>query len=126
MTDQDAFRWWDVRGAQNLKPTTYICPLCDQQLQAVSEHRSGGRELIAPTRWSNHFRDAKTDAWKTEPRAYCANRGWRSLRRGEADSSILDAYERGEARRRLLERLLAPAGSLREPERLQSSGGPRP
>src|SRR4051812_38293849 len=38
MTEQHAFRWWEVRAAQNLKPTTYICPLCDQQLHAVSEH----------------------------------------------------------------------------------------
>ena len=38
MTDQDAFRWWEVRRSQNLKPTTYICPLCDQQLHATSEH----------------------------------------------------------------------------------------
>jgi len=38
MIDLDAFRWWDVRPSQNLKPTTYVCPLCDQQLQAVSEH----------------------------------------------------------------------------------------
>ena len=27
-----------VRAAQNLNPTTYICPLCDQQLHATSEH----------------------------------------------------------------------------------------
>jgi hypothetical protein len=51
---------------------------------------------------------------------------FQSFRRGEADSSILDAYERSEAKRRLLERLLAPARSLREPERLHSSGCPRP
>jgi len=38
MVDQDAFRWWDVRRSQNLKPAAYICPLCDQQLEAVSEH----------------------------------------------------------------------------------------
>ena len=36
--DPDAFRWWEIRPAQNLKPATYICPLCDQQLHAVSEH----------------------------------------------------------------------------------------
>jgi hypothetical protein len=36
--DPDSFRWWDVRPAQNLKPTTYVCPLCDLQLQATSEH----------------------------------------------------------------------------------------
>jgi hypothetical protein len=36
--DLGSFRWWEVRPAQNLKPTTYICPLCDLQLQAMSEH----------------------------------------------------------------------------------------
>jgi hypothetical protein len=38
MIEPDAFRWWELRRAQNLKPTTYICPLCDQQLLASSEH----------------------------------------------------------------------------------------
>jgi hypothetical protein len=38
MTDRDPFRWWEVRRAQNLKPTTYICPLCDQHLYATGEH----------------------------------------------------------------------------------------
>lgn len=56
MTDQDAFRWWDVRGAQNLKPTTYICPLCDQQLQAVSEHM-----LLLPEGDPSRRRHAHTD-----------------------------------------------------------------
>jgi len=38
MTDQEIFRWWELRRAQNLKPVNYICPLCDQQLDASSEH----------------------------------------------------------------------------------------
>ena len=39
MDNQPAsYRWWAVRPAQNLKPTSYICPLCDQQLHAMSEH----------------------------------------------------------------------------------------
>jgi hypothetical protein len=36
--DLAAFRWWAIRPAQNLKPQTYICPLCDQQLHAMSKH----------------------------------------------------------------------------------------
>jgi hypothetical protein len=36
--DQDSYRWWELRPAQNLKPTTYVCPLCDLQLDATSEH----------------------------------------------------------------------------------------
>ena len=35
---QDAFRWWTVRHAQNLKASSYLCPLCDQYLHAMSEH----------------------------------------------------------------------------------------
>lgn len=31
-------RWWEVRRAQNLKPTTYRCPFCGEQLPALSEH----------------------------------------------------------------------------------------
>jgi len=33
-----AFRWWALRPAQSLKPTSYTCPLCDEQLHATSEH----------------------------------------------------------------------------------------
>jgi hypothetical protein len=32
-----------MRRAQNLKPATYVCPLCDGLLHATSEHA-----LIAP------------------------------------------------------------------------------
>ena len=31
-------RWWAVRRAQNLKPSTYRCPLCGRHLPALSEH----------------------------------------------------------------------------------------
>ena len=31
-------RWWEVRRARNLKPVTYRCPLCGNQLPALSEH----------------------------------------------------------------------------------------
>ncbi len=30
--------WWDLRRAQNLKPATYHCPICDGLLPAMSEH----------------------------------------------------------------------------------------
>ncbi len=56
MTDLDAFRWWDVRPSKNLKPTTYICPLCDQQLHAVSEHM-----LLLPEGDPSRRRHAHTD-----------------------------------------------------------------
>jgi hypothetical protein len=56
MTDQETFHWWEVRGAQNLKPTTYICPLCDQQLDAASEHM-----LLLPEGDPSRRRHAHTD-----------------------------------------------------------------
>ena len=31
-------RWWTVRRAQNLKPTTYRCLFCGKHLPALSEH----------------------------------------------------------------------------------------
>ena len=31
-------RWWTVRPAQNLKPTTYRCPFCDELLSSMIEH----------------------------------------------------------------------------------------
>lgn len=30
--------WWEVRRAQNRKPSTYRCPLCGNLLPALSEH----------------------------------------------------------------------------------------
>jgi len=30
--------WWEIRRAQNRKPATYRCPLCGEQLPALSEH----------------------------------------------------------------------------------------
>jgi hypothetical protein len=39
----DRARWWVVRRAQNLKPSTYVCPFCDGLLHATSEHM-----LVAP------------------------------------------------------------------------------
>ena len=51
-----AFRWWAVRPAQNLKPQAYICPLCDQQLHAMSEHM-----LIVPEGDASRRRHAHTE-----------------------------------------------------------------
>lgn len=79
----------------------------DSFLAAVSGHRSGRRALTPPTRWSNHFRDARTDAWKDEPRKFEEHRGWRSLRPGEARAPIVIGN---------LETLLAAAGTPSFPE----------
>jgi len=44
-----------VRRAQNRKPSTYRCPLCDRQLAALSEHL-----LIAPEGDTRRRRHAHT------------------------------------------------------------------
>ncbi|HEX3835040.1 MAG TPA: hypothetical protein VHW04_23865 [Solirubrobacteraceae bacterium] len=31
-------RWWQIRRAQNRKPATYRCPLCNRPLTSMSEH----------------------------------------------------------------------------------------
>lgn len=31
-------RWWQIRRAQNRKPVSYRCPLCNRQLPSMSEH----------------------------------------------------------------------------------------
>ena len=56
MTGIESFRWSEIRPAQNLTPATYICPLCDQQLHAVSEHL-----LLIPERDPSRRRHAHTD-----------------------------------------------------------------
>ena len=57
---------------------------------------------MPPRQWSNHFRDASTDAWRTEPRQFQANPGWRAVRAGTATGPALVAN---------LETLLAAAGT---------------
>ena len=59
-----AFRWWAIRSAQNLKPQTYICPLCDQQLHAMSEH-----VLLVPEGDASRRRHAHTDCAATARKA---------------------------------------------------------
>jgi hypothetical protein len=49
-------RWWSLRPAQNLKPTTYRCPLCGQHLPALSEH-----VLSAPEGDTSRRRHAHTE-----------------------------------------------------------------
>ncbi len=58
-------------------------------LAAVSADTKYPRELKPFPEWSNHFRDAKTDAWKTEARQYHKNEGWRVLTEGETEAPII-------------------------------------
>jgi hypothetical protein len=56
MSDRESFRWWDVSRAQNLEPKHYICPLCDQRLEATSEHM-----LLVPEGDPSRRRHAHSD-----------------------------------------------------------------
>lgn len=74
----------------------------DSFLQAVCSHDTGRRELTPPKRWSNHFRDAKTDAWRVDAREFKQNSGWHTLRRGQVTAPVIIAN---------LETLVAAAGT---------------
>jgi muramoyltetrapeptide carboxypeptidase len=63
----------------------------DSFLDAVSRHRTGARRLRPPARWSDHFRDAGTEAWRDEPRRFRSNRGWRVLSPGNATAPLVIA-----------------------------------
>lgn len=63
----------------------------DSFLDAVRRHRSGARTLRPPARWSSHVRDARTDAWRTEPRRWQANPGWHTLVPGRATAPLVAA-----------------------------------
>jgi hypothetical protein len=54
------FRWWATKPAQNLKAASYICPLCDQQLLATSEH-----VLLLPEGDASRRRHAHTGCVET-------------------------------------------------------------
>jgi muramoyltetrapeptide carboxypeptidase len=60
-------------------------------LAAVSKNTVYPRVLRPFPKWSDHFRDAKTDAWKTEERIYQENSGWKVLSKGEVTSNIIVA-----------------------------------
>jgi hypothetical protein len=72
-------RWWEIRGAQNLKPKSYVCPLCDQYLHAMSEHmllvpegdasrrRHAHTECVASARKAGRL--PSRDEWKKASRA---------------------------------------------------------
>jgi len=61
----------------------------DSFLDAVMRHTEGSRSLRPPKAWSDHFRDATTDAWKTQPRRMTPNEGWRVVRPGTVEGPAL-------------------------------------
>jgi len=60
-------------------------------LDATQRHVAGSRALVAPPRWSRHFRDIPFGAWKTQPRHMEDNPGWRVLRSGRVKGPTLVA-----------------------------------
>lgn len=58
-------------------------------LDAVSRHKTGAREIVVPEKWSNHKRRWDNDDWKTLPREWQPNDGWRVLNSGNATAPIL-------------------------------------
>jgi len=59
-------------------------------LDAVSNRTDGVRKLSPPKHWSNHLRFAPGQ-WKTEPRQFHDNPGWKVLNHGSANAPILVA-----------------------------------
>jgi muramoyltetrapeptide carboxypeptidase len=58
-------------------------------LEAAMKHRSGDRQIQMPARWSNHSRDWANGDWKTKPREWIKNDGWRTLSPGTVTAPIL-------------------------------------
>ena len=63
--------------------------MVDSFLDATMRHLAGPRELVAPSRWSRHMRDARTDAWRTVPRTREPHAGWRTVVRGISEGPAL-------------------------------------
>lgn len=59
-------------------------------LHAVQLHREGSRRLKPPAHWSNHCRFGPGE-WKTVPRQFLKNDGWRTLNSGSAIGSLIVA-----------------------------------
>lgn len=49
------------------------------------------REIKPFPQWSNHFRDWADGSWKTVPRAWQPNAGWRALRPGRVQAPVIAA-----------------------------------
>lgn len=58
-------------------------------LDAVMHHWSGEREVFAPELWSDHKRSWDNGDWRTKPRAWQKNAGWKILRSGTSEAPIL-------------------------------------
>jgi muramoyltetrapeptide carboxypeptidase len=60
-------------------------------LDAVQRHVSGPRELVPPSRWSNHRRSWLDGAWRNQPREWKSQPGWKTLVPGEVTAPVVAA-----------------------------------
>lgn len=60
-------------------------------LDAVNRHKHGTRILQPFPRWSNHKRPWATGEWKTIPREWKKNEGWKVLKSGQAEAQLIAA-----------------------------------
>ena len=76
-------RWWELRRAQNRKPATYRCPICDKRLASMSEHA-----LIAPEGDFSKRRHAHTKCVMVARREgrLPTREEWRRAERGDRPS----------------------------------------
>ncbi|MCB0390108.1 MAG: LD-carboxypeptidase [Bdellovibrionales bacterium] len=59
-------------------------------LEAVQLHKEGKRQLLPPKQWSDHLRFAPGE-WKSKPRIFKENKGWKSLNPGSATGNLIVA-----------------------------------
>jgi muramoyltetrapeptide carboxypeptidase LdcA involved in peptidoglycan recycling len=60
-------------------------------LRAVSDPSQSSRPLTPPASWSNHLRGVQSGEWKTLPRRFEKNLGWKTLIPGKAEAPVLVA-----------------------------------
>lgn len=58
-------------------------------LDAITTHAKPRRLIVPPKEWSNHKRRWDNDEWKTLPREWLPNPGWKALREGTVEGEIL-------------------------------------
>jgi muramoyltetrapeptide carboxypeptidase len=58
-------------------------------LDAAQRHTRGRRRVAPPPRFSDRVGDARTEAWRTEPRAFRDNPGWRALVPGRVTAEVV-------------------------------------
>jgi len=58
-------------------------------MDAVMENGPKHREIVRPSRWSNHKRSWGNDDWKNLPREWIENDGWQVIQPGLAEAPIV-------------------------------------